>query len=113
MDEFTQSNEILTGSNPDVFILGNEYGRTKGALSKKEATRLLLQFTNKALSCRTFIFLLFDQKQRHSVIGQMYVKIRQDAAAFEKFTKLFTSEDFQTKLRMGIANPEGNRQRRF
>ena len=30
-----------------------------------------------------------------------------DAAAFEKFTKLFTSEDFQTKFRMGIANPEG------
>jgi len=37
----------------------------------------------------------------------MHVKIRQDAAAFEKFTKLFTSESFQTKLRMGIANPEG------
>ena len=107
MDEFTQSNEILTGSNPDVFILGNAYGRTKGALSEKEATHLLLQFTNNASSCRTLLFLLFDQRQRHSVIGQMHVKIRQDAAAFEKFTKLFTSEGFQTKLRMGIANPEG------
>ena len=36
----------------------------------------------------------------------MHVKIRQGAAAFEKFTKLFTSEDFQTKLQMGITNPE-------
>ena len=31
-----------------------------------------------------------------------------NAALFEKCTKFFTSEDFQTKLQMGITNPEGN-----
>ena len=76
-------------------------------MSEKEATCLLLRFTNKVSYCRTLLFLLFDQKQCHSVIGHVHVKIRQDATAFEKFTNLFTSEDFRTKAWMGIANPEG------
>ena len=58
MDGFTQSNRTLAGSNPDVFIVGNASGQTKGALSKNEATHLLLPFTNNASSYRNLFFYL-------------------------------------------------------
>jgi hypothetical protein len=51
-------------------------------------------------------FYLFVQKQRHSVIGQIYGKLCKDSAAFEQ-SIIFTSAVFQTKLQIRITNPWG------
>ena len=107
VNEFEQGDMALVGANPDVFLLGRAYGKKKGTLTQKQTTHLLLQFTNNAASCSNLLFLLFDQKQRHSVIGSMHAKIRHDPAAFEKFTRTFMSKEFQTKIQRSVADPEG------
>ena len=103
-NEFSPDDISFLGGWPDIFLLGKRYGR--GTLTDRETSHLLMQFTNAAAGCQLLLFYLFDRKQRHSTINNMAARVKQDPGAFEQFTKMFMSKEFQHQLQKSVANPE-------
>lgn len=104
-NEFTAMDKLLPGTFPEIFLLGKAY--EKSCLpSKSQIRHLLLQFTNAAATHRQLMFYLFDTQARHDVIYNYNTKIRKDPTAWQKFSKLMTSEEFLQKVSVAAADPK-------
>ena len=75
-----------------------------GTLTDAETSHLLLQFMTVAANDAALIFVLANQKQRHSVIRS--VKSRVKSTAFEEFFKLTDEPGFWEKLDEAADDPE-------
>ena len=99
--------KAICGAHPDVFLFGRAFAPGRTDISERQTTHLLLQFTAHAATSRSLLFYLFDRKQRHLTVRAMSAKIRQDPKSFAEFTTKFCSSDFQDKLKMAVASPDG------
>lgn len=64
-NEFESNDLLLYSSFPFLFVLGRGL-KTSGSLSPATTRHMLLQHSGCFSSCFRFIFLLFDQHQRHA-----------------------------------------------
>ena len=77
---------------------------SNGTLTDAATRHLLLQFTTVAANDAALIFVLANQKQRHSVIRSVNSRVK--STAFEEFFKLTDEPGFWEKLDEAAADPE-------
>ena len=80
--------------------------KTYSRMTKEEHRHLLLQYTTIPALCRELIFDLFDQKQRHAIIRQMWTKVHANPKAFERYGELMASHDSAMKLQNAIEHTQ-------
>jgi hypothetical protein len=106
-NEFTTMQDILPGTFPDVFLLGQTYA-SKGLPKKRQIRHMLLQFTNCAATNRQLLFYLFDTLSRHDVVYNFAAKVRKDPSSWQTFSSLVASDSFREKLRIAASNPQAD-----
>lgn len=106
-NEFTTMQDILPGTFPDVFLLGQSYD-SKGLPNKRQIRHMLLQFTNCAATNRQLLFYLFDTLSRHDVVYNFATKVKKDPSSWEAFSKLITSDSFREKLRIAATDSKAD-----
>ena len=98
--------EILTGTFPEVFLLGNTY-KKRNQLSSAQTRHLLLQFSNVAATNRELLCYLYDCASRQTTVNNYAARVRQGRKAFEEFADRVWSPEFQQKIRIASQDPTG------
>ena len=102
INEFQNNEYGLVGAFPDVFLYGRAYGHEVAGLSLLEREHLLLHYSGLAANCRELICYLFDQLQRHSTIGAVSATVRGTCKAYQRFSSLAASTDFELRLKSAL-----------
>lgn len=74
-------------------------------MDKKAARHMLLQFNNSFASCHRFIFLLFDQLQRHAASRVVASRVKCNPKSFDSFVEMVNEPNFVKKLNEAAKNP--------
>ena len=110
INEFAESELILTHGYPHIFVFGNAYKPSSGRMSPlnlKERTHLLLQYTTAAAQDKLLIFFLFNQMLRHSNIRAMKIRLRTNKENLHKVCTLIKDDNFDAKINDAIKYPDG------
>ena len=78
-----------------------------GGVSDARARHMLLQYDCRFAHCLNFLFVLANQKQRHSVNRAVGARVKHDARAFAAFSELVADPAFKAKLDAAIQDPKG------
>jgi len=70
-----------------------------------DARHLLLQYSNAFASETSLLFVLANQKQRHSVLKSVGARVNMNS--FDAFKSFVAEPDFATKLKAAIDHPRG------
>jgi len=118
LSEFEDSDELLVGSYPHVFLYGKAYGslpkkstkevdNSKGGtpITRNQIEHLLLQYTARAARSHQLLYFLFDHEMRHSFMKNLSVRIKKDPACFNEYAELLSSEEWREKIIQAGNNP--------
>ena len=98
------NNLLLYSSFPFLFLFGKGLKQC-GSVDKKAARHMLLQFNASFSNCHRFIFLLFDQLQRHAASRVIASRVKCNAKSFDLFVKLVNEPNFTKQLQEACKNP--------
>ena len=65
-----------------------------------------MQFHGEFAACLRFVFLLFDQLQRHSAARVIAAKVKTDPESLLKFNEMVADSGFLRCLEAAKSNPE-------
>ena len=105
LDEIRNNDELLIGLFPQLFLLGEGLRKGCGALRQKELDHLLLQHDGRFAKAPSFLFILFNQMQRHASYTSVAVRVRAEHHLIRKFQDITNSHDFDDRLERAVANP--------
>lgn len=103
-NEFEANDRLLYSTFSFLFLLGRGL-KTSGSLSSTTTRHILLQFHGVFSACFRFIFLLFDQFQRHAATRIVASRVNSDPAAFSAFASWISDPNFLLELKEAAANP--------
>nr|CAH0101600.1 unnamed protein product [Daphnia galeata] len=106
-NEFDCNDLLLYSTFPFLFLLGRGL-KTTGSLSTKTTRHILLQSSTVFSSCFRFIFLLFDQLQRHAASRIVASRVKSDPKSFAAFASWIADPNFLSELKLAVANPLAN-----
>jgi hypothetical protein len=98
MNEFLQGDLIYQYAFPDIFLLGNGYGRKSGSLTLLQRKHLLFQHDGRAQRTIDLIALLFNQLQRHGHIRGVSTWLKGNPAKFKEFVTRFNTDKYVADL---------------
>jgi len=113
INEFGNNDQLLLGHFGHMFLLGEGVRKNAGTLNSAEIKHLLMQHDGRFSSNADFVFLLFNQKQRHAASRTAATRIRGDNASVEKFRSLINSPDFSERLDRAIQSPDTEESKRL
>ena len=103
-NEFLENDRLLHSSFPFLFVFGRGVSTT-GSLSREATRHMLLQFSSRFADCHRFIFLLFDQFQRHAASKVVASRAKCNPKSFEDFVNWLNEQDFVENLKKAAKNP--------
>lgn len=106
INEFQRNHVLFLGSFAHLFLLGEGVQRSKGTFNKREIQHLLLQHSNRFAKCAAFVFVAFNQMQRHDVIRQVSIRVKNNHHDMTAFDALVNDPTFVDRINDAIANPE-------
>ena len=112
INEFSSNNRIILSSFPSLFMLGRGISN-KATLPTNVIRHMMFQFNCRIASCHRFIFLLFDQLQRHAVARIVSARVKSDPVSMEKLGKLVRDPTFLRRLRAAAKNPNSEDARKI
>ena len=104
-NEFEKNDELFCHTFPQIFTLGKFYHK-KGSLSTKEVDHLLKQFTQIPAVSKDLIFLLVNQKNRHSNSQRLSYRVKANSKTFRRFAHNVTTPIFHDRMKEALDNPE-------
>ena len=118
LSEFEDSEELLVGSYPHVFLFGKAFSsvgcvestasdetKVSRPINIKQIEHLLLQYTTRAARSHQLLYHLFDHEMRHNFMKNLSVRIKKDPASFNEFSQLLSSEEWKEKIVEAGENP--------
>ncbi len=105
INEYTNNRDILIGSFPDLFLLGQGI-LTHGSLRQRDINHLLLQYDCRFSQNPQFLFLLFNQQRRHATAANVNVKVKGGSESVKAFQEMVNTTGFKERLQDAIAHPE-------
>ena len=111
VNEFGQNNDLYYGSFPDLFLLGE--GLRKGpmsSLNQRELDHMLLHYDGRFAKRPQFLFLAFNQLQRHATAREVSCKVKGDENAMKTFQEIVNNPEnnFQDRLQAAIDSPDSS-----
>lgn len=103
-NEFSENDQLLYASFPFLFLLGRGL-LSSGSVCKEASRHILLQFSGRFSICHRFIFLLFDQFQRHAATRIIETRVKCNPKSFDDFVNWINEPDFIEKLKAAVRNP--------
>lgn len=74
---------------------------------------MMFQVNCRIAQCHRFIFLLFDQLQRHAIARIVSARVKSDPVPIHKLGKLVKDPSFFTRLRVAAKNPNSEDARKI
>ena len=93
--DFVNNDKLIYSSFSFLFLFGRGLRRS-ATVDTNTSRQLMLQFNAKFDTCHRFIFLLFNQMQRH--VASRVVTSRVQCKSFDKFVEMINEPNFVTKL---------------
>ena len=112
LNEFTQNDELLYGAFPWLYLFGKGV-EGKGPLSKPYTSFVLRHFNKKFAQEHNFIFLLFNQMQRHAASRICSTRIYSSRKGVKSFMKTINSPAFDREMACALQNPSSIGAKRF
>ena len=103
-NEFESNPELNYSAFPFLFLLGKGL-RKSGSVAEKDVRHMLLQFTGNFAKTPRFIFLLFDQKQRHAACQNLAAKVKNSPKSIQVLNDLVNDPSFLEKLKIAVKDP--------
>ena len=107
LNEFEQNHVIMGGTFPFEFTLGVPSKFSRGHLPHHIFQRLLKAYTRNFENCHNFIFLSFNQVQRHAASSAVSYKAKASDSHLNKLASVLKSSDFDRKLKIALVSPYG------
>ena len=107
VNEFADNPRILSCAFPWLFPLGvteEELGEP-GTVSEGVVRRLFCSYDNRFAISTQFLFLLANQKMRHSACKAVSFKLRDESDEVKSFLQLVNQPNFPAKLKRSIDVP--------
>ena len=112
LNEYTHNDELLYGAFPWLFLFGK--GLCGNGPVPRSHTKYLLQHFNKRFSQdHNFIFLLFNQLQRHAASSICSARVYAANGGIRRFIDTLNSNNFDQKLADAVRDPTSNSSRIF
>ena len=112
LNEFTNNDELLYGAFPWLFLFGK--GLCGSGPVPRTHTKYLLQHFNKRFARdHNFIFLLFNQLQRHAASSICSARVYSASRGIQNFINTLNSNNFDQKLADAVRDPTCNASRIF
>ena len=111
LNEFTQNRDIITGSFPDLFLLGVGVptdASVNAAWRKGLMRHYTRKFENKELQ-----FLFHNQASRHAAAQVVAKRVKSHPSAVAKASALLNDPDFDRRLKEAKENPLGSEAQRI
>ena len=106
INEFTDNTNLLTGAFPWLFLLGKvgkkSASEKDGSLSVETTRHLSLQFHNTCALDMQFLFLLGDQRMRHTAALTSNFRAKSNPEQLRRFEREVNNEEFQHTLRLAV-----------
>ena len=112
INEFSANDVLLLKAFPCYFMLGTGILH-KGTQSPQAVRHMMFQFTNRMAQCHRLIFLLFDQKQRHSVAQIVSSKVKTEPLSLAKFGAMIKQPSFLHRVRKAASNPNSKQSKQL
>ena len=100
INEFIHNKSLIAGTFPHLFPLG--FVTKSESLKPDEVEHILRQFTSVFAEESRFIFLLFNQLQRHSAAQSVSVSLKNQENGFLQFNNLLHDREFLDALNRSI-----------
>jgi hypothetical protein len=105
LNEYTQNKNIIRGGFPCQFIMG-EGIRSNGTQTEKQCVQWMSLFDTRFQRRHSLIFLLHNQKQRHSLAADIATKVRGGHPAVTAFQRLVADGHLEERVRMANRDPD-------
>lgn len=108
MNEFTQNHQIFYGRHFDLFLFGQGLSGV-GSIQPDEARHMLNYYDQRFATNHSFIFLLFNQQQRHAAIRGVHHCVRGQefhSSYVQKFHGFANEPELIAALDKAIKNPD-------
>jgi len=107
VNEFAENEQLVMGSFPLEFPLGNGLGGAKGPLSVSRSAFLLKQIHGQFSRNSLLIFFLFDQLQRMFTIRGINATVKNSKESFAMLVELLKDSHFHHMCLAAKKNPDG------
>lgn len=104
-NEFTENDRLLYSSFPFLFLFGRGV-RSSGSVNEEATRHMMLQFSSRFSTCHRFLFLLFDQLQRHAATQVIASRVKCNPKSFEEFMGWINEPNFIESLKTAVKNPK-------
>ena len=100
LNEYEENHVIMGGTFPFEFPLGVPETFAKGHFPPHLFQRLLKSYTGTFERCHNFIFLSFNQVQRHAASSAVSYKSKTSDSHMKKLAEVLKTLGFDSKLKM-------------
>ena len=109
--DFTENNKLLLGCFPDTFLTCSQL-KYMGTLPPGFVQHLLYQHDGRFAKDQEFLFLLFNQQQRHANVRAISTRVKGHPAKMQRFLDLVRSKDFRDEMKRAINETFGKEARK-
>ncbi len=106
VDEFSANDTFWLDGFPHLFLLGEGVDPESGTIKRKDIEHFLYQYDGRFARSAPFLFALFNQMQRHAVATKVSLRVKGHDENVQHFSDLVNKEDFVTKLKDCLENPD-------
>ena len=104
----TENDNLLRGCFPDSFLTGSEL-KHMGTLPLGFVQHFLFQHDGPFAQDQEFVFLLFNQHQRHANIRSISTRVQGQPAKMQQFLHLVPNKDFRDEMKCAIDDKSGKK----
>ena len=112
MNDITDNAKLLLGSFPHLFPTG-EGIMTQGSLPTPRVRHLLTQYDHRFARDHHFLFLLYNQAQRHSAAKAVTAKVKSGSREMIRFCELVNAPTFEERLGAAVRHPDSEEAHSF
>jgi hypothetical protein len=108
INEYGGNDQLLLGTFPHLFMLGRKMPAGFQSSVTPDFRKMLLRYWDgRFAKNHHFLFLLFNQLQRHKTAGAIAARVRSSPGQVEEFLDLVTQHSFNYHLAEARDHPDG------
>ena len=112
INEFLFNDKIFFGAFFDIFPLAQGIV-TRGSLSPAWRLHFLKLGTQQLAASTSFLFLIFNQMQRHKACSGVSIRAKSNNSTFSLFNELMKRPNLDIELMEAISDPESTKSRKL
>lgn len=106
INEFGENDKYFLGGFPNLFLHGQGIPRGSAGITPPCRRHMLLQYDKRFSACASFLFVVFNQLQRHAAARSVSLRVKGCQTSVDRFEQMVRKPEFDEQLKAAILDPE-------